>query len=377
MTRPASAFDQDLAIYSPFAASYYDRDAPQGGGAEIQMTLLARELASRGQRVAHIVFPVTDPVETGEPTLTVQQREAYNGNEGGFNRVREARAVWGALGAVNARTYLIRASSIVVPMVAEFCRLHRRGMLFSAANDFDLTEEPVYSSAAKHRLYLHGLRRAGVVIVQTDHQIELARKVARPGQPVRMIPSFAQPAEAEVSNPDTFLWVSRITGHKQPLEFIRLARSLPDAAFTMVAAEGIDTDRELLAQIRKEADQSPNLEVVGPLRREEVLRLLERSVAIVSTSVWEGMPNVFLEAWGRSVPALTLSFDPDGLIAQRGLGIAAAGSFERFEAGARELWSNRARMSELGRNGADYIEERHSPTAVGDQWVDALRSVER
>lgn len=366
----------DVAIYSPFAAAYYDGAAPtQGGGAEIQMTFLARELARRGWRVAHIVLPISGPVESEHDGVTVHSREAYHGSGLGLNLLKEASAVWRALRAVDAGAYVVRGSALNVAVIAEFCRFHRRGMVFSSANDFDLVRDPVSGSRVKHRIYLHGLRAADAVVVQSTHQLDLARELLRKRQQLEQIPSFAEPARAQVANPDTFLWVSRITGHKQPLEFIRLARALPEARFTMVDAVSPDTDTELLEQMRREAGELANLELTGPLRRKEVLAYIEHTVAIVSTSVWEGMPNVFLEAWARSVPALSLAFDPDGLIAERNLGIAAAGSWDRFVEGASSLWSDAKLRASLGGNGRSYLEECHAPAAVGERWDKRLREV--
>jgi glycosyltransferase involved in cell wall biosynthesis len=366
----------DVAIYSPFAAAYYDGSAPtQGGGAEIQMTFLARELARRGLRVAHVVFPTSGPVETEHDGVTVHSRDPYHGSEPGLSLVKETAAVWRALRAVDARAYVVRGSALNVAVIAEFCRLHRRGMVFSSANDFDLIRDPVSGSRFKHRIYLHGLRSADAVVVQSTHQHEMARELLRKRQKLEQIPSFAEPARAQVANPDTFLWVSRITGHKQPLEFTRLARALPEARFVMVDAISSDTDTELLERLRREAGELDNLELTGPLRREEVLAHLEHTAAIVSTSVWEGMPNVFLEAWARSVPALSLSFDPDGLIAERELGIAAEGSWEKFVEGAASLWSDSKPRETLGRNGRRFVDEHHSPAAVGERWEKMLKQL--
>lgn len=361
-----------MAIYSPGAAAYYDRAGSQGGGAQLQMTLLARQLASRGWRVAHIVFPIVDPVEIDEPHLTIHSRDPYHGKDPGLNRLKEAAAIWRALRAVDARTYVVRASAVNVTAVAEFCRLHRRGMVFSTANDFDLARRPVHGSRLKHAVYLHGVRTADVVVVQSSHQLDLARDLVRRDQRLELIPSFAEPVQAQVDDPDVFLWVSRVNDYKRPLEFVRLARALPEARFVMITAEDIDNSDLLLEQIGRAARECDNFEAVGPLRREEVLAYLERTVAIVSTSRFEGMPNVFLEAWARSVPALSLSFDPDGLIAERELGIAAEDSWDRFVQGASSLLSDPELRTGLGQNARRYVEERHAPAVVCDRWESAL-----
>jgi glycosyltransferase involved in cell wall biosynthesis len=369
----------DVAIYSPFAAGYYDRDARQGGGAEIQMTMLARELAARGMRTAHIVLPVANPVELAPPAPTVITRSSYHAG-GGLDRLREAGALWRALKKADAAIYVLRGSAIFVALVAEFCRVHRRGLVFSAANDFDLLAETPGGSSRKHAVYLHGLRRADAVVVQSSKQLDMARELLGPDQPIQLIPSFTEPAgppsdEAEFGR--CFLWVSRINPYKQPLEFLRLAAALPEARFTMIATEGVDTDPGLHTEIRRRAAELPNVELTGAVRREEVLARAADAAAIVSTSLWEGMPNVFLEAWARRVPVLTLAFDPDGLVASRHLGIAADGDWDAFVAGARRLWTERETAADLGANGASYVEERHSPAAVCARWQEVLAAARR
>jgi glycosyltransferase involved in cell wall biosynthesis len=374
-----SGLRHDVAIYSPFAASYYDRDARQGGGAEIQMTMLARELAASGVRTAHIVLPVAEPIELAAPAPTVITRSAYHGG-GGIDRAREAGALWRALRKADAAVYVLRGSAIFVGMVAEFCRLHRRGLVFSAANDFDLLAETPGVSPRKQAIYLHGVRRADAVVVQSSKQLAMARDLLGPDKPIELIPSFTEPAgppPPEAGSERRFLWVSRVNPFKQPLEFLRLAAELPAAKFTMVATEGVDTDPELLAEIKRRAAGLDNVELTGALRREEVLARAARAVAIVSTSLWEGMPNVFLEAWARRVPVLTLAFDPDGLVAERGLGIAAGGDWDAFVAGARRLWNEPGTAAELGANGAAYVEERHSPAAVCGRWQEVLAAAAR
>lgn len=364
----------DVAIYSPFAAGYYDRDARQGGGAEIQMTMLARELAAHGVRTAHIVLPVANPVELAKPAPTVITRSAYHPG-GGLDRVREAGALWRALHRADAAVYVLRGSAIFVGLVAEFCRLHRRGFVFSAANDFDLLPETPGGSSRKHAVYLYGLRRADAVVVQSAKQLDMARELLGPDKRIELIPSFTEPAEPRSSDAECerrFLWVSRVNPFKQPLEFLRLAAELPEAKFTMVATEGVDTDPDLLAEIKRRAGELSNVALTGALRREDVLARAARAAAVVSTSVWEGMPNVFLEAWARHVPVLTLTFDPDGLVAERHLGIAADGDWDDFVAGARRLWEEPETAAALGANGARYVEERHSPAAVCARWRELL-----
>ncbi len=84
------------------------------------------------------------------------------------------------------------------------------------------------------------------------------------------------------------------------------------------------------------------------------------------------MPNVFLEAWARGVPVISLEYDPDEQIETRGLGVVAGGSQERLTEAVRSLWRDGDRRTELGRAGREYVREVHSPEAVTARWDEEL-----
>jgi hypothetical protein len=65
------------------------------------------------------------------------------------------------------------------------------------------------------------------------------------------------------------------------------------------------------------------------------------------------------------------------VVAARGLGLAADGSWDRFVAGGRELWDTRRDRAELSRRTRAYIEEVHSIDAVAARWADVVERVAR
>ena len=134
---------------------------------------------------------------------------------------------------------------------------------------------------------------------------------------------------------------------------------------------------QLLAEIQAAAKAAPNLVILEPLPHEQLSELIARSVAVVNTSTLEGMPNAFLEAWIAGVPVLTYEFDPDGVVAERSLGIAAAASRDRFEAGARELWESRSERQEIARRVREYVAETHSIEVVGARWAALIEELQR
>jgi glycosyltransferase involved in cell wall biosynthesis len=361
----------DIVIYAPEAAALYESRPRETGGAELQTALLARALGGRGKRVAHVVFPLDAPGEA-PAGVEVVQRAAWAGG-GPLGQLREAVRVWRGLWRADGRVQVFRMSSPALGIVAAYCRLRNRRLVFAGANNFDFTFERMPGAAAR-RLYSFGVRTADAVVVQTSEQAELAR-AAFPGlRRIEEIASFAEPA-APAGEPLAFVWIGRLVDYKQPLDYLALAEALPEARFRMVAMETGETAPELSRELRERSARLPNLELLPPRGRAELGAVLDEAVAVVSTSGLEGMPNVFLEGWARGVPALSLRFDPDGRIAAHGLGHAAGGSFERFRDAADELWRERGERAELSERVRGYIERTHSEGAVGARWAVLLDEV--
>ena len=95
-------------------------------------------------------------------------------------------------------------------------------------------------------------------------------------------------------------------------------------------------------------------------------------VAVVRTSGFEGVPNIFLEAWAHGTPALTLNHDPDGIITRHGLGGHAEGQLNRLIDLASHHWRNRDTAHERAHHYRTYVQTQHSPTAVAAAWARAL-----
>jgi glycosyltransferase involved in cell wall biosynthesis len=373
----------DIAIYAPFAFIYYedravhaDRVPHGGGGAEVQTTLLAEALARRGFRVAHIVYPRERPAEVRVPSLRLVERGPWAGRRGLLGKLWEVRRVWRSLADADARLYVFRGGGPQLMVGAVFCLLHRRRLVMSASSDLDFIFDRPDRSRWGQALYRAALRRSHFVVVQTTQQRELARRGLGAGARVEMIPSFAEPtgASAPDPEPDAFLWAARVVEYKLPLSYVELAQALPEARFRMVAPWTSDTPRALFEELTQAAGETPNLELLPHQWRQKVLELMARSIAVVVTSRHEGMPNVFLEAWARGIPVVSLNFDPDGRIVEEGLGLFANGSWEEFVAAARRLWTDPELRTEIGERARRYVARVHSPDAVGELWAAALRN---
>jgi glycosyltransferase involved in cell wall biosynthesis len=381
----------DIAIYSPFASIFYERSADGegdrgGGGAELQTFLLARQLALRGLAVAHIVYPLERDPAAAHASLEVVERRAAVARRRrsalgkALGKLADGIHVWRALAAADARVYLFRTGlsggsvGFVTGML--FCLTHRRQLVFAASNDLDFVFDRDDRPRLTESLYRFSLRRARRVIVQNRRQVELAGRLLDASR-IDFIPSFAETGEVPSDTPDCdgFLWAGRLVEYKLPLRYLELAKAVPEARFLMIGAPTGETPKPLAANLAEEAALLPNLELKGTQSRDRLLELIARSTAVVVTSRYEGMPNLFLEAWARGIPVLSLHADPDGRITSQGLGVCARGSWLDFVEAAKRLWSDAGLRNELGKRGRDYVRSVHAVDVVADQWNRILRGM--
>jgi len=363
----------DVAFYVPWATSLLaGGDGAAAGGAETQVSLLARALARRGVRVCVVVF--AEPGVRLPPAVdgvAVRTRPPYR-RHGRLGTLRETAHIVRAIVGVDAGTVVGRVAGPEIGVVALAAKLCGRRFVYSSASVWDFDLDRVSPKRRNRQLFRLGLRMADEVVVQTDEQVELCRR--RFNRTPALIASIAEPATRRTCAPEAFLWIGRLLPYKRPSAYVELARSLPEATFWMVAVPPARRQKggDPWAELPAEARSLPNLEILPPRPRAELMELVDRAVAVVNTSDHEGMPNTFLEGWARGVPALSLAYDPDGVIVRRGLGTCAGGSPAGLTAAARHLWETRLAQGEIADRCRAFVAERHAPDPVAERWQEEL-----
>jgi glycosyltransferase involved in cell wall biosynthesis len=373
----------DVAFYVPRMGPLLVMEGiTPAGGAETQILLLARALVRRGVRVCLSVFDLpgiaiprfVDGVEVSiRPPYLARRR---------LGKIREVITIFRAIANVDADVVVVRMESPEVGLAALFSRLLGRRFVYSSASLSDFVADPSLApqvdlsrlsrKGRDWKLFQLGVRLADQVVVQTEEQARLSKDQAR--RPTVIIRSIAEPAPLRESEPEAFLWIGRIVPSKRPEAFVELARSLPEAKFWMIAVPANErADHvELMTALERGAAAAPNLELLAPRPRGELMQLVNGAIAMVSTSDFEGMPNTFLEGWARGVPALALAHDPDGVIERYRLGSFAGGSPGRLATLASSLWNERRDQSDLAERCRQYVLDYHSPEAVSARWLEVL-----
>jgi glycosyltransferase involved in cell wall biosynthesis len=365
----------DVTIYlpsiGPLLSGHRGHDA---GGAEVQMLLVAKGLAALGVRVCIVAGGRSGSLPEVVDGVDVVWRSPYRLGANIAGKLAEFREIYTSIAVADADVVITRTATPATALMAVSSRLQRRAFVYAFANDSEFELDRVESKRRNIRLIELAVRLADVLIAQNERQRALCEAAYRRSSLV--IKSVAEPGELRTQKPEAFLWAGRVVSYKRPLAFVELARAVPEAHFWMMAVPRTGEDNQrLLASVRRAAEDLPNLALLDPRPRSELLSVLERAVAIVNTSDFEGLSNTFLEAWSRGIPVLSLSHDPDGLIERLGLGGFAGGSAAEFAYLALELWQARESQHELARRCRGYVLDEHRPEMIYRQWFDALRSL--
>jgi glycosyltransferase involved in cell wall biosynthesis len=366
----------DVVFYAPWVGSMLSsRESLPAGGAETQVLMLARGLARAGLRVAIVAYGDNGELPSSVNGVTIAPCGGYRKPRGAVPKVRGVLRIWRSLHRAPAQTIICRTATYELGLIAIYARLARRRLTFACPNVIAFDYRKLEPMRARRVMYNLGVRLAHTIVVQTEEQVALCESTLR-RRPV-LIRSIAAPAPQQDAAPAAFLWVGRLIWYKRPLEYIALARALPEARFWMVGVPAPIRDggaAVLAASIAVESKDVPNLEVLGPRSHSELGGLMARAVASVNTCEFEGMPNVLLEGWSRGVPALVLNHDPSGVVEEHGLGDFAHGSSERLVELARRQWNSRNQREALSEECRRYIQTYHDPQRVTEQWLRVVRN---
>lgn len=312
----------DFCLFGPKCYSYLagEADARYIGGIERDLVRIASILASR-YRVAFLTFadantrrfttsdgvdvvPVYDP-EAGLPKVRLLHPRLTS-------MVRTAREL-------KARVFIQMGGGEDSLLTVSAARASgaKSAFLIGSDSDCDGQHQLVYSGLER-ALYRAALPRFDHYFAQTDAQRQLAEQHHDIDAAVLRTPSVDLGVAKRTQQDVSVLWVGRIDPIKRAEWLVEAAGQLPDVTFHLVGAANASGDYD--AAIEQQARALENVTWHGRKNLDELRELYRSATYLLSTSIQEGFPRTFLEAWSTGLPTLS-SFDPDGVITEHQLGL--------------------------------------------------------
>ena len=371
----------NVCFISPkgYAAIAPQADVKHIGGAEVQVGIIARQLSRRGHHVSYITHDYgQDSSEAADGIVALKMCSASAG-------IRGLRFFWprwsslrAAMTAANATLYVQAGAEALTGQAAHFCVQHRRAFVFAAASNADCDQQLINLHSYRERLlYKYGLKRASAVIAQTcDQQEMLHRHYGLSTTLIRYCcaDSPYQPRSLSQANGDKplrLLWVGRFSPEKRLELLLDLATMLPKLTFDVVGSANVSTDYS--RQLTARAQAIPNVVLHGQVPHAQMEKFYRDTTIVLCTSLWEGFPNVFLEAWSLGIPTVS-TVDPDGVIETHRLGGSGQNAHQLSQR-IQTLLAEPQTWQECSGNARKYFLEHHTADIAADAYEQLLESV--
>jgi glycosyltransferase involved in cell wall biosynthesis len=338
-------------------------DIPFAGGAEFQLLMLGRALRARGHDVSWVVADHGQPEEMEADGFRLHRAfELYKGNR----KLRFAADMWKLRRALRrSRPDIVnqRSTSFYTGQCCFFSHEVGAAFVFSLGIDYNAYPDLLGRGPWMiQKLYAWGIRNAELVLAQTEEQGQ--RMQENFGRATEVLPNMLElpPERRDEEIEGYVLWVGSLAKRKRPELFVDLAARLPQFRFKLVGGPG--EDRGYDEEIRRRAQPLENLEFVGFVPPAQMDRMYRGAALYVNTSRLEGLPNAFLQAWSHGVPTLTMSVDPDGVIAGKELGLVGDDP-PVLAAHVTRMMEDDGFRTACGRRARQHVADRHDVRVLG------------
>ncbi len=266
-----------------------------------------------------------------------------------------------------------RGASELTALGAAVARKAGIPFLFLLASDSDLKPgSEILTHPQDHVLYRMTLSRARWVVAQTSEQADLLAR--NYGISTSIIPSMLPKLPEEgfgIRKRDRVLWGGNLRSLKRPEWLLALAKRFPRIQFEVFGGKA--GGHESYAQeIIEQFELQTNLEYLGWVSNQDVPQLFSRARIFLNTSLVEGFPNTFLEAWRQKVPVIS-TVDPGELLSRRKLGYYEE-SLDTIALRLHEVWEESSPELQLRlQNALQYVDDIHGRERVAGRWAELLK----
>jgi glycosyltransferase involved in cell wall biosynthesis len=152
---------------------------------------------------------------------------------------------------------------------------------------------------------------------------------------------------------------------------LNLAKEIPYANFQMIGGHYDNWD--LFNKMKKEAGELNNFNFLGVVPFDEIDKYFREASILVNTSMFEGFPNSFIQAWMNNIPVISL-VDPDGIISDNDMGFHSK-NFENLREDLKILLEDDKLRVQMGQNGRQYVEKEHDIKNIIQEYIKLFESI--
>jgi len=331
------------------------------GGAELQVALLARQLAARQHEV--IIVGGDTGQESGRVIDGVRTLVGGKFHTGKWLDTLTALPVIAGIIHRERPDYLIVFGwTSLLWVMARLRDLVGLKLVFICGLDTEIDGSFGCRHGWRGHLFERGIRQADLRFAMSEFQSQAFRCHGLTHATYRsLVVSRKNPRTMEKTV--DLLWIGRCQKIKRPHLFLDLAERLPGASCTMICSR---EDVPLWEGVAERATGISNVTFLERVPYSGIQAYYDRAKLLVSTSEAEGVPNVMIQAAQGDAGIVAFEGDPDGMLARFGAGVTAGGDFELMVTQINRLLNDPSALAVISVGASRIISE----------WLDNDRNTE-
>lgn len=380
---------RSICFVSPFAYPLLTNNGTGAGGAERQFTLFAKGLKNDGWDVSFITHYPDYNLKRLQTIFPVYPCNfSYMGGPK-YRILIDWLSLYVAMNKSDSYYYILKVPGHLLAPMSIFCHLKKRKLVFWSQTSHDACKKRTDQIKIVSLLQDWGIKRSSTVIAQTESQLNDFEN--NYNLKANLVPSIA----GELRNKNSYnsighnlkkidiLWAGNSTKNKRFDVVISLAKMLPQYNFTVAMNK---SDLDLYHSSCEQCASLNNVNFVGQVSHVEMEHLFEQAKIFLNTSIREGFPNTYLQAWMNGVPVVSLNIDPDNIIEKYGLGRIVkediydinnkrvSGNVLRLRDYVFELLINHDLREYIGQRAVEYIQKCHTVEKVLPELIRVLQN---
>lgn len=351
-------------------------------GPDLHQVLLARELVLNGFLVSIIVYCDDNSTDECINNIRILKVKTPRIQNRFYNVLIKTFYFWLSMIRADADIYYIRGG--IPGIISIFSKLIRKKIVYSIASDAWVDRSIITEKVqgfSKSFTYsgvfgnLIDIKLADVVLVQTENQRKLLKNNFNKNGILIRTP-FHIPKESDHKRKRTFppsiIWVGTLTDVKKPEIFIEIAKKMPCYNFQMIG--GPLQENNKYKELIREAIKLPNFEYIGVVPFDKISEYFKKADLLINTSLFEGYPHTFIQAWMYQVPVVSLNANPDQVIIRHKLGFCSHDK-EQMLKDIKTILSDNILLTEMGMNGRQYVINEHDFKKITPIYIDLFYEI--
>ena len=341
-----------------------------GGGAEVQLYLLANALTKEKQYSIHFIV-----ANYGQ-----EKKEIYNDitiwRSLDFKRsiLTQIICFFSVFQKCNADIYIQRSLSIFSGIIALYCKIIGKKFVYMVAHDSETDETlAIYKNKLQKYLCRLVFKNASIIIVQNIYEKEQLQKrykhksieILKKGIDFSKIVYKSEKKYASV-------WIGRCEKWKNPEIFIELAEMNKELFFLCILVPALH-ENQYYNDIKNRIKLTSNITLIENIPNNRVYEYLSLSKTYCFTSDVEGdWPMVVLEATASGLPILSLKLEYSGLFETYNGGFNCENSLDVMNSKFQSLINDDNLLQKYSHNAKRFALENHEISVKAKELVTIL-----